>query len=175
MPEIEVLHTYAPELQALRKTCFPNADDSGEDPFNSNALFLVFRHGGQLIASARLNTNPEGAFITQTKHKGAFRNLPDATDICRVMIHPDFRADNTFSDFITACLLYAKSLGYSYVNGAVNHGRPTLQKLLDLGFKIAGEPVVQYDPFGPELLIQPLVCDLEGINQPGTILCPTPS
>jgi hypothetical protein len=157
---VETKNQYSPELEILRKICFPGPLNDNKDPFNEKSRFLIIKSENQIAASARLTNNPGGCFVTNTKALGTFLNDPDCVDLGKTLVSPGFRGNGLLEVLILTSLNWAYDNGYHFVNGGVIPGRNMVDRLKELHFRISGDTVTYYEPYGNKHLIHPLLCDI---------------
>lgn len=139
------------EMSSLNKECYPqvvNSDGSEKDEFDDISYFIVIREIEKIIAYGRLTPGPNSVFHKWSKGLCEIPNSASSIDLGRCMVHPDYRGYDFLKVICIAGFLYAKEIGYTYINGAARPGRGLINMLEQIGYKQCGHITDAHFPDG---------------------------
>lgn len=153
---------FTPEIDQLRQICFPSIVPvvTAKDEFDERSQHIIVQIQGKVAAYGRLTPGPNAVFEKWMRGKATIPTGTNTIDLSRCLVSPDYRGLGLLDLVFLAGLNVANEQGYHYVVGSVIPHEKVGPKLYRLGFVNAGKPLYEDEPNEPNILVQPLMCDI---------------
>lgn len=130
----ELLHTFHPQIEHLRKVSAPKNDTIPVDHIDGKSSHFVLYHNSKMVGSVRISSSQDSILKLWYNQQYPYPIGPGIAELTKAVILPTYQCNGLYKLMMLEVLLRLPLLGYSMVNASV---RPTLLQrpfLRELGF-----------------------------------------